>query len=138
MIAQLRGDETAAHAAFSQAREEVAQMTKAQPNFAEGLSALGIIEAALGEKEQAIADGKHAVELLPATKDAIVGTLVLRNLAAIYAATGEKDAALRELETVVSLPSYLSYGMLMHHPFWAPVRNDPGFQKLVASLAPSA
>jgi serine/threonine-protein kinase len=138
MIARLRGDEAAALTAFNQAREEVAQMTQAQPNFAEGLSALGMIEAALGEKDQALIDGKRAVELLPETKDAIVGTLVLRNLATIYAWTGEKDAALRELQAIVSRPSYLSYGMLMHHPYWAPLRNDPGFQKIVASLAPSA
>ncbi len=137
MIARLRGDETAARTAFNQAREEVTQMTRAQSNFAEGLSALGMIEAALGEKEQAIADGKRAVDLLPASKDAIVGTLILRNLATIYAWTGEKDAAQRELQAIVSRPSYLSYGMLMHHPFWASLRNDPGFQKIVSSLAPS-
>jgi serine/threonine-protein kinase len=138
LIARLRGDEAAARTAFTQAREEVMQMTSAQPNFAEGLSVLGLIEAALGEKEQAIADGKRAVELLPTTKDAIVGPLVLRDLAAIYSWTGENDAALRELQAIVSRPSYLSYGMLMHHPFWAPLRNDPNFQKIVTSLAPSA
>jgi serine/threonine-protein kinase len=96
-----------------------------------------MIDAALGDKENAIREGSRAVEMLPTGKDAIVGPLLLQNLALIHAWTGEKAAALEELAQVTSKPSYLSYGQLRLHPLWAPLRNEPRFQEVVASLAPS-
>jgi len=57
-------------------------------------------------------------------------------LALIYAWTGEKDLALEQLSTVIKVPSLLSYGQLHLHPHWDPLRGDPRFDKIVASLAP--
>jgi len=73
------------------------------------------------------------VELLPVTKDAMAGGVVLTNLAIIYAWAGEKDLALEQLATAVRFPSsdFLSYGQLKLHPFWDPLRGDPRFEKLV-------
>ena len=97
---------------------------------------LGMADAALGNKEDAIREGRHAVELLPVTKDAIIGPLLVKYLALIYAWTGEKDLAFEQLTIAAKLPCTLSYGELRLHPYWDPLRGDPRFEKIVASLAP--
>ncbi len=136
VIARLGNDAEVARKAFNSARAEVAREVEAQPNFAQGISALGMLDAALGEKENALREGRRAVELLPPSKDAIVGPLLKSNLAAILAWTGEKAAALQELKAATAMPSYLSYGLLLRHPIWAPLREEPGFQEILADLAP--
>jgi len=136
VVAQFRGDKAAAHAAFTNMRAEAAKMVAEQPNYAEGLCVLGMADAALGNKEDAIREGRHAVELLPVTKDAIMGPLSVKYLALIYAWTGEKDLAFEQLTIAAKLPCTLSYGELRLHPFWDPLRGDPRFEKIVASLAP--
>ena len=136
VVAQMRGDNAATHAAFTSARTEAAKLVEQQPDYAEGLCVLGMIDAALGNKEDAIREGRHAVELLPVTKDAIIGPLLVQNLALIYAWTGEKDLALEQLAIAARIPGYLSYGQLRLHPYWDPLRGDPRFEKIVASLAP--
>ena len=137
MIARMRNDPNAARTSFLAARTALAHIPTERPNFAEGLSALGMIDAALGDEENAIREGSRAVDLLPTSKDAIVGPILLQNLALIHAWAGEKAAALAELAQVTSKPSYLSYGQLRLHPLWAPLRSEPRFQEVVTSLAPS-
>jgi len=95
-----------------------------------------MIDAALGHKEDAIREGRRAVELLPVTKDAIIGPLLVQDLALIYAWTGEKDLAFEQLNMATRIPGYLSYGQLRLHPYWDSLRGDPRFDKIVASLAP--
>jgi tetratricopeptide (TPR) repeat protein len=136
VVAQMRGDKATARAAFTSARIEAAKLVTQQPDYAEGLCVLGMIDAALGHKEDAIREGRRAVELLPVTKDAITGPLLVQNLALIYAWTGEKDRALEQLATAARIPGYLSYGQLRLHPYWDALRGDPRFEKIVASLAP--
>lgn len=137
LVARLRNDPKAARAAFAAARQEIARMVDNEPNFAEGLSALGMVDAALGDKDNAIREGKRAVELLPPGKDAIVGPLLLQNLATIHAWTGESAAALQELKEVATMPSYLNYGLLLRHPFWSTLHAEPGFKEILSSLAPA-
>src|SRR5207244_6396319 len=98
--------------------------------------ALGIVDAGLGNKEDAIREGQRAVELLPVTKDSIDGAQLLQHLAMIYAWVGQKDLALEQLRVASSIPGYLSYGALQLDPLWDPLRGDPGFEEIVASLAP--
>jgi hypothetical protein len=93
-------------------------------------------EAALGRKDEAIREGRRALELLPVTKDAIIGPKLVQYLSLIYAWTGEKDRALEQLAVAARIPGYLSYGELRLHPYWDPLRGDPRFEKIVASLAP--
>ena len=70
-------------------------------------------------------------------KDAIVRLrLLIEYLALVYAWTGEKDRAIEQLDEAAKLPSYLSYGKLLLRPRWDPLRGDPRFEKIVASLAP--
>ncbi|PYI63907.1 MAG: hypothetical protein DMF07_08540 [Verrucomicrobia bacterium] len=136
VVARMRGDKAAAHAAFTSMRTEAAKMIAEQPDYPEGLCVLGVADAALGHKDDAIREGRRAVELLPVTKDSIVGALLVQNLALIYAWTGEKDLAFEQLTIVAKLPGSLSYGELRLHPYWDPLRDDPRFEKIVASIAP--
>jgi len=136
VLARMRGDKAAAHAAFTSMRTEAAKMIAEQPDYPEGLCVLGVADAALGHKDDAIREGRRAVELLPVTKDSIVGALLLQNLALIYAWTGEKDLAFEQLTIAAKLPGSLSYGELRLHPYWDPLRDDPRFEKIVASIAP--
>ena len=136
VVAQFRGDKAAAHAAFTSMRAEASKIVAKQPNYAEALCVLGMADAALGNKEDAIREGRLAVELLPVTKDAIIGPLLLKYLALIYAWTGKKDLAFEQLTIAAKLPCTLSYGELRLHPNWDPLRGDPRFEKIVASLAP--
>jgi TolB-like protein/class 3 adenylate cyclase/Tfp pilus assembly protein PilF len=136
LVARLDGNESAARAAFTNARKEVEKKVRDQPNYAEGLCALGVIDAVLGNKEDAIREGRRAVELMPVSKNVIEGPLLIKYLALIYAWTGEKDRSFKRLEKAAQLPGYLSYGELRLHPKWDPLRGDPRFDKIVASLAP--
>ena len=136
LAARLRGDEEAARRAFTATREEALSLVRDMPEYAGAACVLGMAAAALGEKEEAIHAGRRAVELLPISKDALNGPLLVGYLAIIYAWTGQNDVALEQLERATSVPSFWSYGNLVLHPYWDPLRGDPRFEKLVASLAP--
>ncbi len=137
LIAKLRGDERAARTAFGTARKELEQRLRDQPDYAAGLCAIGVIDAALGNKIDAIKEGERAVELVPVNKSAVEGPMFVQYLAMIYAWTGEKDRAIERLAEAAKLPgSHVSYGYLRLHPLWDPLRGDPRFEEIVASLAP--
>jgi len=135
LVAREKGDTALAQTAFSEARSRVDRLVQAQPDFAGGVSVLGMIDAALGNKDNAITEGRKAVSLLPVSKDAIRGPLLLQNLAVIYAWTGEKTAAFDVLKELVAMPGYLSYGQLKLHPYWGPLRTDDRWGKLLSSLS---
>lgn len=126
----------AGRAAFTSARVEVEKMLQEQPGYAEALCVLGLIDAALGRKDQALEEGRRAVQLLPLAKDSINGGRLMEYLAVIYAWTGEKDLALAQLESVSRIPGEICYGDLRLHPAWDPLRGDPRFEKVVAGFAP--
>jgi TolB-like protein/class 3 adenylate cyclase/Flp pilus assembly protein TadD len=136
LVAEMRGDKAAARASFTKAHDEAAKLVREEPNYAQALCALGMANAALGHKDEAISEGRRAVELLPVAKESIAGSLLVRYLALIYAWTGEKDLALEQLALAARLPGFLSYGELRLDPFWDPLRGDLRFEKIVASLAP--
>jgi TolB-like protein/cytochrome c-type biogenesis protein CcmH/NrfG len=136
LLAKLRQDAPAAHAAFMAARAETEKLVRAQPGSAAALIVLARIDAELGDKEKAIQEGRTACDMLPPTKDAVLGVYLINNLSRIYALTGEKDLALEELDTVSKIPCGPSYGDLRLDPDWDALRGDPRFEKIVASLAP--
>jgi serine/threonine-protein kinase len=137
LAAWVRGDESTARAAFENARKELGETVRNQPDYAAAVCALGVVDAVLGNKEDAIREGEHAVELTPVSKNAIEGATLVRYLAVIYAWTGEKDRAIQRLAETTYLPgSHISYGYLRLHPLWDPLRNDPRFEAIAASLAP--
>jgi TolB-like protein/Flp pilus assembly protein TadD len=136
LLARLRGDTAAAQLAFTAARTEQEEVVRAQPDFAPALCVLGMIDAALGRKEEALRAGGRAVELLPASKDLVVGVQMTEFFAITAAWAGENDLAIEQLEATVAVPGRLSYGHLKLHPLWDPLRRDPRFEKIVARLAP--
>jgi len=136
VAAHARGDATAAYAAFTAARAEIEKTMREQPDYAQGIIVLGLIDAGLGRKNDAIQEGTRAVALVPVSKDAIDGADLILDLAVIYAWTGEKDLALKQLAEAARMPSGLNYGWLRLYPDWDPLRGDPRFAQIVASLAP--
>jgi len=136
MVCRLRGDNAAAHSAFMRARAEVEEIVRNEPTYAEALCVLGMIDAALGKRGEAVREGQRAVELLPITKDSLNGALLIQYLAITCAWAKEKDLALEQLAIAARIPSDVSYGHLRLHPYWDPLRGDPRFEKIVTSLAP--
>jgi serine/threonine-protein kinase len=136
LAAWLRGDESSARAAWNTARNELSETVAKQPDYAAALCALGVVNALLGNKQEAISEGERAVELKPVNKNAIEGATLVRYLAIIYTWTGEKDRAIARLTETTHLPgSHVSYGYLRLHPLWDPLRGDPRFKAIVDSLA---
>jgi TolB-like protein/class 3 adenylate cyclase len=135
-IERCQGNDAAGRASFAVARPIVEQKVREQPNLAIALSLLGMIDAGLGRKDEAIREGRRACEMLPPTKDALDGLALQANLAQIYAWTGEKDAAIAQIAEVERAPNLLSYGFLKLSPVWDPLRSDPRFERIVSSLAP--
>ena len=136
LVARMKGDAAGADAAFRDARTQQEEAVRTAPDDASKLCFLGLIDASLGRKEEALREGLRAVELLPSTKDALNGTEVLYFYAVICAWTGERDQAIQQLQTLARLPAGVSYGEIRLDPFWDPLRGDPRFEKIVASLAP--
>jgi serine/threonine-protein kinase len=138
LIARMTNDEQSAQSAFAAARAEQEKIVEAQPDFGPAWCALGMIDAGLGRKEEALREGRRALELLPLEKDALVGQYLARYFAVIAAWVGEKDLACEQLAVVVQPPSNVSYGELKLMPWWDPLRGDPHFEKIVNSLGPSS
>jgi tetratricopeptide (TPR) repeat protein len=136
LIARMMKDEGKARAAFTAARAEQEKIVEAQLNYGPPLCVLGLIDAGLGRKDEALREGRRAVQLLPVEKDAINGPLMVAYLAMIAAWVGDKDLACEQLAIAVRPPSTVSYGQLKLLPFWDPLRGDPRFEQIVASLAP--
>jgi TolB-like protein/class 3 adenylate cyclase/Tfp pilus assembly protein PilF len=136
LVARTFGDKAGAEAAFTRARVIAAKKAEEQPEYAAAWSLLGMCDAALGHKSDAIAEGRRACELLPVAKDAMDGPSFLNNLAVIYAWVGEKDLALQALAELARTPGGITFGELKLQPQWDPLRGDPRFEQLVASLAP--
>ena len=136
LVARMMQDEGKARSAFTAARSEQEKIVQAQPDYGPPLCVLGLIDAALGRKEEALREGRRAVELLPVEKDAINGVRMIKYLAMIAAWSGDKNLACDQFAIALRYPSSPSYGELKLLPFWDPLRGDPRFEKIVASLAP--
>jgi TolB-like protein/Flp pilus assembly protein TadD len=139
LLARMIKDEAKARAAFGKARAEQEKIAQAQLEYGPALCVLGLIDAALGNKQAALEEGRRAIELLPVEKDSINGSYMIQYFSVTAAWAGEKDLALQQLEIGVRAPvasQALSYGGLKLLPFWDPLRGDPRFEKIVQSLAP--
>jgi serine/threonine protein kinase/tetratricopeptide (TPR) repeat protein len=136
VIARMTRNDDDAHALFADARVQQEKTVQSEPNYGPALCVLGLIDAGLGRREEALREGRRAVELVPVEKDALVGPTMIKYLAMIAAWTGDKDLACEQLAIAIRPPSTVSYGQLKLLPFWDPLRGDPRFEKIVASLAP--
>src|ERR1700730_10054544 len=139
LLARMTKDEARARTAFEAARAQQEKIVQAQPDYGRTLCVLGLIDAALGRKDLALDEGRRAVALTPLEKDVLNGSRVLQYFAITAAWAGEKELALQQLEAGLRAPNasqMLSYGALKLFPVWDPLRGDPRFEKIVASLAP--
>ncbi|HEY4783929.1 MAG TPA: tetratricopeptide repeat protein, partial [Chthoniobacterales bacterium] len=121
---------------FGSARNQLKQKAEIQPDDPSLMAVLGLIDAAMGRKEEAIQEARCAVEMLPISKDAVEGSPLVSKLALVYAWTNEPDLAFQELTMSVEIPGGVHYGELKLDPSWDPLRKDPRFDKLLAELAP--
>jgi TolB-like protein/Tfp pilus assembly protein PilF len=137
VIGRMTKNEDKARAAFTAARAVQERRVQEQPEWGPALCVLGLIDAGLGRKEDALREGRRAIELLPVQKDALNGAHMIEYFAIIAAWVGEKDLACKQLAAVAPMDSTsISYGQLKLLPYWDPLRGDPRFEKIVASLAP--
>jgi TolB-like protein/Flp pilus assembly protein TadD len=135
IIHLLEGDKPKAQAEFEQARLVSEKLLREAPEDAARHAQHGLILAALDRKQEAIAEGKRAVELQPESRDAFDGPRITAALAQIYALTGESDEALRLIDHLLGVPAGLTVPMLKLDPIWDPLRNDPRFQSLIDKYA---
>jgi TolB-like protein/Flp pilus assembly protein TadD len=135
---RVQGDEAEARTAFEHARVVSEQLLREAPEDPARHGQHGLILAALGQKQESIAEGKRAVELLPESEDAFDGPKVTATLAQIYAWTGEFDEAFRLLDHLLVVPNGLTVPMLKLDPTWDVLRKEPRFQALIDKYSPKA
>jgi serine/threonine protein kinase/tetratricopeptide (TPR) repeat protein len=131
LIARARGDEAGARDDFSAARAAIEKDLMAQPDDSNLLSYLALVEAGLGENDEALRQAQRAVDRYPVSRDAVEGAHVARLRAQVYAWVGQTDAALNELANLMSVPYALDYGQLALDPVWDSLRNDRRFAQLL-------
>jgi TolB-like protein/class 3 adenylate cyclase/Tfp pilus assembly protein PilF len=137
LLARMTKDEAKARAAFAAIRPEQEKVVQGQPNYGPPLCILALIDAGLGRKEEALRESRRAVELVPVEKDSINGADMIHYSAIVAAWVGDKELALQDLAKAAQLPSQgVTYGRLKLLPWYDPLRGDPRFEKIVASLAP--
>jgi serine/threonine-protein kinase len=129
------GDKEKARAAFEQAQPVAERLVREAPDDSARHAQLGVVLAGLGRKEDAIREGKKAVELLPESEDAFAGPGATAALAEIYASVGEPDEAFRLLDHLLTVPNGLTVPTLKLDPVWDPLRQDPRFQALIDKYA---
>ncbi|MGH8163076.1 MAG: tetratricopeptide repeat protein, partial [Rhodanobacteraceae bacterium] len=139
LLARMTQDEARARTAFEAARAQQEKIVQAQPDYGPALCVLSIIDAALGRKDLALEEGRRAIALTPMENDVVNASCVLQYFAITATWTGDKEFALQQLQAGLRAPAasmMLSYGSLKLLPFWDPLRGDPRFEQIVASLAP--
>ena len=128
----LKGDTAQAHTAFLEAEKELqgCSRTGTSRRCAE-LSRTGLCRT--WAKEAALKSGRAAVELLPMSRDVIVGAFYLERLARVEAQVGETQSAIDHLEQLMSSSGgeTVSIATLRIDPVWDPIRADPRFQALL-------
>jgi TolB-like protein len=127
--AEAQGDLEGARPLWDAARDQLEREARAAPDDFRLRPSLGRAYAGLGRRDDALREGMRAVELLPISKDAFDGSVLLEDLAAIHARVGDEDAAIAEIERLLSIPSYLSPALLRIDPKWTPLRADRRFQR---------
>jgi TolB-like protein/Flp pilus assembly protein TadD len=130
-IYRLQGDEAKARTELEHARVVSEQLLREAPDDPNRHGQHGLILAALGQKKEAINEGKRAVQLLPESHDAFDGPQVTAALAQIYAETGESDEAFRLLDHLLTIPNGLTVPVFKLEPAWDPLRKDPRYQTLI-------
>jgi TolB-like protein/Tfp pilus assembly protein PilF len=137
-----QGDSDGASKLFEVARPLFEGAVKEAPSNAERHANLGLLYASMDRKEDAIREGRRAVELKPESKDAVDGAIMNCYLALIYARIGEKDLAFPLIERLLRTPGAvdsvdysITVNDLKFRWEWDPIRKDPRFDRLIAGAA---
>jgi len=136
LLARLRKDQPETNQVFAEIRKRLNLRVLEAPQDTGLLSSLAVLDGLLNRKEAAISEAKRAANLLPISKDAVEGPGILKNLAVVYAWTGDLDLAFETLGSLTKIPFGIFYGELKRDPQWEPLRQDPRYEKLLAELAP--
>jgi TolB-like protein len=130
----LTGDTSTTQPESEQVRGVLESTLRERPNDFTTLTQLSWIYLALGRNAEALSAARRATSILPVEKDALIGPGVLTNLAEVEAHAGETGAAIKILHRLLSIPAGMevSIARLKIDPVWDPIRNDPGFQQLLA------
>lgn len=128
----LRADAAQTRLLSESARIEFEQQLRASPDDPQRHAFRGLALAYLGRKAEAIAEGERAAKLGPISRNAFLGTYLQHQLVRIYLLVGEPEKALDRLEPLLKMPYYLSPGWLRLDPTFAPLKDNPRFQRLVA------
>ncbi|MFQ5640208.1 MAG: protein kinase [bacterium] len=126
-----KGKLNLSHSFYDTARVILEKKIKMWPDEARYHSQLGIAYAGLGRKGEAIREGKLAEQMLPVSKNAVWGRAFAENLAWTYMLVGDYDAAIEQLEFLLSVPGILSAPFLGVDPLWEPLRDHPRFAQLL-------
>lgn len=130
-IYDLLGDPERERSSYESARVVVESALERSAQDARLHSALGIAYAGLGLKDDALREGRMALELDPLDKDACVGPNRIADLAQVLTMVGERGAAIEQLEHLLSVPGHHSVQLLSIDPTWDPLRDHSRFQKLL-------
>lgn len=106
-----------------------------RPDDARFHSQLGLAYAGIRNREKALDHGRRAIELLPASRDAFDALFLVINLAETLVIFEEYDAAIDQLEHLLSIPGFVSPPYLKLDPLWKPLQTHPRFQKLLGQAA---
>ncbi len=140
---EVAGDHAAAQESWRQARSELESFLKEQPENYNLIGTLSLTNMGVGAKAAAFALTEQAMAAVPIEKDAVFGPIPIEILARVAAQMGEPDRAIAALQKLLSIPyagafpaGPLTPALLRLDPMFDPLRNDPRFQKLVASPTP--
>ncbi len=126
-----KGDTERAQAEYEMARVEIEKALAERPDDYRLHASLGMALAGLGRKEEAIAAGQKAVEMMPIEKDIYIGQQFPADLALIYARLGEDEAALDQIDLLLSIPAKFSVAVLRLDPRWDSLRDHPRYQEIL-------
>jgi tetratricopeptide (TPR) repeat protein len=134
-VLRARGEPEKAQRIFQKLRQSIDDNSANIPRNEWYFANCSGFDAALGRTDDAIREAQKAVEMHPIAQDPVNGTAIVECLAKVYAAAGDRDRALEQLQMLAKIPSDISYGELRFNPAWDSLRGDPRFEKIVASLA---
>jgi eukaryotic-like serine/threonine-protein kinase len=129
----LRADQVRARAYADSARLALEDQLRAAPQDAQLHVLYGLTLAYLGRKAEAVREGERGVALQPVSKDAFGGAYFQNQLVRIYLLVGEPEKALDQLEPLLKIPYHLSPGWLRIDPTFEPLRDNPRFERLLAT-----
>jgi TolB-like protein/DNA-binding winged helix-turn-helix (wHTH) protein/Tfp pilus assembly protein PilF len=120
-----KGDADGAKAAYATARDKLRVLAREQPENPGVFGMLGLAEAGVGERENALRNAQHATTLLPVATDALDGPAYVAIEAEVRLRTGDEDGAIKLLRDVLAMPAgrILSAPRIERDPRFASVRD---------------